>query len=59
MKSSKFHKLVRKNGWVLMRAEGSRYIYKNGNRIYPVPWHGAREIGTGLERKMKREMDLK
>lgn len=59
MKSSEFHKLVIANGWVKIRSEGSHYIYKKGDRIYPVPWHGAKEVGTGLEKKMRREMGLK
>ena len=26
---------------------------------YPVPFHGGKEVGTGLEKKIKREMGLK
>lgn len=59
MKSSEFHKLVKANGWVKIRSEGSHYIYKKGTRTYPVPYHGAKEMGTGLEKKIRREMGLK
>lgn len=59
MKSSEFHKLVKANGWVYVKAEGSHYIYKKGSRLYPVPWHGAKEVGKGLEIKMRKEMGLK
>ena len=31
---------------------------KNGTR-YPVPFHGGKEVGTGLEKKIKREIGLK
>lgn len=59
MKSSEFHKLVRRNGWVFIKAEGSHYLYTKNGRVYPVPFHGAKELGKGLERKMKKEMLLK
>jgi Predicted periplasmic or secreted lipoprotein len=59
MKSSEFHRKVRRNGWRHIRTEGSHYIYEKDGRIYPVPYHGAKEIGKGLEKKMTREMGLK
>lgn len=59
MKSSEFHRKVRRNGWRHIRTEGSHYIYEKDGRIYPVPYHGAKEIGKGLEKKMTREMSLK
>ena len=59
MKSSEFHKLVKANGWELIRSTGSHYIYNKGDTVYPVPWHGSKEIGTGLEKKMRKEMGLK
>ena len=36
----------------------SRHLQK-GSVIYPVPYHGAKELGTGLEKKMRKEMGLK
>lgn len=60
MKYDEFHKLVRDNGWVILRQMGtSHVIYKKGNRTYPVPYHRGRELGKGLERKMRKEMKLK
>ncbi len=59
MKSSEFHRLVKRNGWVCIKVEGSHYIYLKNGRIYPVPFHGSKELGKGLENKMKKEMDLK
>ncbi|TDE16572.1 type II toxin-antitoxin system HicA family toxin [Dyadobacter psychrotolerans] len=53
MKSSEFHRLVRKNGWLHIRTEGSHYIYEKQSRRYPVPFHGAKEVPTGLQKKMK------
>lgn len=60
MNFEEFHKLVRENGWVKLRQAGtSHVIYKKGNRTYPVPYHKGKELGKGLERKMKKDMGLK
>ena len=59
MKTTEFHKLVRENGWMVLRQTGSHVIYKKGSVIYPVTYHGAKELGTGLEKKMRKEMGLK
>ena len=58
MKSDEFHKIVRANGWTAIRQTGSHIIYKKGLRIYPVPYHRGKEIGTGLEKKMIKDMRL-
>ena len=59
MKSSEFHRLVKRNGWRLIKVEGSHYIYEKNRHIYPVPFHGSKELGKGLEKKMKKEMGIK
>ena len=59
MKSSEFHRLVKKNGWIYVKSEGSHYIYEKNGKMYPVPFHGAKEIGKGLEIKMRKEMGIK
>lgn len=59
MKSSEFHKLVRKNGWTFIKSEGSHYIYGKNGQTYPVPFHGPKELGKGLEQKMRKEMGIK
>ncbi|MEO8712969.1 MAG: type II toxin-antitoxin system HicA family toxin [Parafilimonas sp.] len=59
MKSSEFHRLVKKNGWRFIKAEGSHYIYEKDGQTYPVPFHGAKELGKGLENKMRKEMLIK
>ena len=48
-----------RNGWVHIRTAGSHYIYEKDGRTYPVPFHGPKEIGKGLETKMTKEMGLK
>jgi len=60
MKSSELHRKIRRNGWTFLRAEGtSHYIYEKDGKTYPVPFHGAKEVGKGLERKITKEMGLK
>ena len=59
MKSSEFHRLVKKNGWLFIKSEGSHYIYEKNEQRYPVPFHGAKELGKGLEKKMRKEMGIK
>jgi mRNA interferase HicA len=59
MKSSEFHKMVKKNGWILIRTAGSHYIYEKDGRTYPVPFHGTKEIFEPLRKKMIKEMGLK
>lgn len=59
MKSSELHKLIRRNGWKHVRTSGSHFIYEKHKKTYPVPFHGAKEIGKGLEMKIMKEMDLK
>ncbi|MFB2118027.1 type II toxin-antitoxin system HicA family toxin [Parapedobacter sp. 2B3] len=56
MKSSEFHRFLRKNGWIHIRTSGSHYIY---GRTYPVPYHGNKEMGEGLRRKIIKDLGLK
>ncbi|WP_374759044.1 type II toxin-antitoxin system HicA family toxin [Dyadobacter chenwenxiniae] len=44
MKYSEFHRLIRRNGWLLARTRGSHCIYKKGNTTYAVANHGSREM---------------
>ncbi|OUN59614.1 type II toxin-antitoxin system HicA family toxin [Alistipes sp. An66] len=59
MKSSELQKLILANGWRIVRQNGSHVIYEKNGVRYPVPFHGGKEVGTGLEKKIKREMGLK
>lgn len=59
MKSSEFHRLVRNNGWVVVRSAGSHYIYEKNGKREPVPYHGSKEMGEGLRKKLTIKMGLK
>ena len=58
MKYDELHRQILRNGWKVLRQSGSHVVYKTGNRIYPVPYHGSKEVGKGLEMKIKKDMDL-
>ena len=59
MKSSEFIRLAKHNGWQFLRqGKGSHEIYeKNGYQV-SIPNHGSKELGKGLEKKLKKEMGL-
>ena len=59
MKSSELHRLIKKNGWKLLRVKGSHYIYEKNGKTYPAPYHGSGEVGKGIEKIIKKEMNLK
>lgn len=58
MKSSELQKLILSNGWRIVRQTGSHIIYEKSGVRYPVPFHGSKEVGKGIEKKIKREMGL-
>lgn len=58
MKSSELQKLILSNGWRIVRQTGSHIIYEKNGVRYPVPFHGSKEVGKGIEKKVKREMRL-
>lgn len=58
MKSSELQKLILSKGWRIVRQTGSHIIYEKEGVRYPVPFHGSKEVGGGLEKKIKREMGL-
>ena len=58
MKYDEIHRLARQNGWEVLRQSGSHVIYREGTRTYPIPYHQGKEMGKGLERKIKKEMHL-
>ena len=65
VKSSEFHRQIikrgKKRGWKWEKGEGdgSHRIYEDADGIrYPVPYHGSKEIGEGLKRKIIRDMEL-
>lgn len=58
MKSSQLNKLILANGWRIVRQSGSHIFYQKGERTYTATFHGSKEVGKGLEKKIKKEMGL-
>lgn len=61
MKSSELVRLLKKDGWYVVRQTGSHLIMqhpvKNGQIV--CPFHASNEVGKGLERKIKKDAGLK
>lgn len=59
MKSSELNRLILANGWRVVRQAGSHVTYEKAGRRYQATFHGGKEVGKGLEMKIKKEMGLK
>ena len=59
MKSSELTKLILRNGWRAVRQSGSHIIFEKNGIHYIATFHGSKEVGKGLEMKIKKEMGLK
>ena len=61
MKSSELVRLLKKDGWYVLRQSGSHMIMvhpsKKGQLVCPA--HGSQEVGKGLEKKIKKDAGLK
>ena len=58
MKYSEFHRIVRRNGWILARTRGSHYMYIKGGVTYCVPYHSSKEMNEGLRKRIIKDMNL-
>lgn len=59
MKSSEFIREIKRKGWVYMRpGKGSHEIYTKNNHQVSVPNHGSKEMGKGLELKLRKQMGV-
>ena len=43
-----------KDGWQIDRISGSHHIMKKGSQTVSIPVHGAKELGIGLEKKLRK-----
>jgi predicted RNA binding protein YcfA (HicA-like mRNA interferase family) len=55
-----FAKMLEKNGWILLRVQGSHYIYgKTGNEVrISVPVHGNQPLKIGLLKHLMKQAGL-
>jgi mRNA interferase HicA len=59
MKSGEFIREIKKKGWVFARqGKGNHMIFEKNGKLVSVPNHGAKELGKGLENKLRKEMGL-
>jgi len=59
MKSSELNRFILKNGWTILRQSGSHVVYGKNGVSYTATFPGSKEVGKGLEMKIKKEMGLK
>lgn len=53
-------KLMKKNGWKLVRISGSHHILtKDGERPIPVPVHGKKDINKGLLKTILKQAEIR
>jgi predicted RNA binding protein YcfA (HicA-like mRNA interferase family) len=61
VKSSELLRLLKKDGWFVVRQSGSHVIMehpiKNGQIV--CPFHGSHEVGKGSEKKIKKDAGIK
>ena len=58
MKDKDLLKLLKQNGWKLVRINGSHHILQKGEQIEVVPVHG-KDVPTGLLNKILKRRGLK
>jgi mRNA interferase HicA len=61
MKSSELLRLLKRDGWFVIRQSGSHVILQHPTKSGQIvcPDHGSQEVGMGLERKIKKDAGLK
>lgn len=61
MKSSELIRIVKRDGWYIIRQTGSHVIFRHAvkkNQVV-IPDHGSNEIGKGLASKILKQAGLK
>ena len=61
MKSSELARLLKKDGWFVVRQTGSHMIMEHHTKKGKIvcPYHGSHEVGKGLEKKIKKDAGIK
>ena len=58
MRDKDLLKLLRKNGWELVRITGSQHVLQKGEQTTVLPIHG-KDVPTGLLNQILKETGLK
>lgn len=61
MKSSELERLLKRDGWFVVRQSGNHMIMEHSTKKGQIVCHshGSQEVGKGLENKIKRDSGLK
>ena len=52
-------RLLKQEGWELVRINGSHHILAKGDKTVVVPVHGNQSLGKGLESKILKQAGVK
>ena len=58
MKDKDLLRLLKKNGWTVVRINGSQHVLQKGEQTTVVPIHG-RDVPTGLLNQILKETGLR
>jgi predicted RNA binding protein YcfA (HicA-like mRNA interferase family) len=60
VKSSELFRILQNDGWFVLRQNGSHIVlvHKSKTRRIISPYHGSKEIGKGLEMRIKKDAGL-
>jgi predicted RNA binding protein YcfA (HicA-like mRNA interferase family) len=61
MKSTELIRLLKRDGWFVVRQQGSHMIMNHPSKKGQIvcPNHGSQEVGKGLEMKIKKDAGIK
>lgn len=52
-------KILKDNGWTIVRIRGSHHMMSNGIKSCPVPVHAGKDLGIGLIKKIEKQTGIK
>ncbi len=60
MKSSELLRILKRDGWYVISQRGShiKMVHHEKKNVIYIPYHGAKEVGKGLERKILKAADI-
>ena len=60
MKYRELHRIIRKNGWVVLpkKGKGSHLRYMKNGVICTVPYHGSKEIDDSFAKRLLKDMGI-
>ncbi len=52
-------KMLKKNGWRVVRISGSHHLMQKDDKTVPIPMHGKKDLGKGLLNAILKQTGLK